>query len=425
MKSRIGGAILLIITLMPLLLFLYGCANPENDLREAAGKGDVTRVKELLSAGINVSAKGPEGATPLVAAVRGGHVEVVKLLLDSGAGFDAPEGPPPLVAAIDNKRTDVALLLLSRGASPTSQDAGGRTPLMAALRLRDDNLIRTLLDKGAKTDHKDQQGVTPLMIACETGDLKLVRLVFESQSSELLPKVRERLRKGHFQKAAVAEIRDAQANDGRTILMMAASLGHQEIVDYLLSEYLRYGTPDEPFALGLDAKDELGRTAADFARASGHEQVARTIESRFVDGRWEGKTTQGGNLSFTVKGGRLEGGFSAVLSNTSLSANVKAEPKESNLFAIGPGIALTPLVRNLDTQWWGSRDVSFGVFRILLTKEEVLLSAENPFIGGKSREYRIVVFGRALPNGTAAGTIWDDRVDDVPVQWMATRAVGK
>ena len=69
-------------------------SNPEsfdlnNKLLEAAEKGDLKLVKELLDQGADLEAKDKYGRRPLHNAVYYGHLEVVKLLLDRGADLEA------------------------------------------------------------------------------------------------------------------------------------------------------------------------------------------------------------------------------------------------------------------------------------------------------------------------------------------------
>jgi hypothetical protein len=60
-----------------------------NELMRCAADGDAVRVREILQyAAADVNARCPAGATALVYAARNGHLEIVDLLLESGARPD-------------------------------------------------------------------------------------------------------------------------------------------------------------------------------------------------------------------------------------------------------------------------------------------------------------------------------------------------
>ena len=70
--------------------------------------------------------------TPLHFAVQGGHLKVIKLLIDHGADMDAKGAKredTPLHWASMAGRIEVAKLLLENGANITIKDKYGRTPL--------------------------------------------------------------------------------------------------------------------------------------------------------------------------------------------------------------------------------------------------------------------------------------------------------
>ena len=70
------------------------CSNPSgaNDpaaaLREAAGRGDTAAVRALLEQGAPVDARDDQGATALVRAAYGNHVDAAALLVQAGADVD-------------------------------------------------------------------------------------------------------------------------------------------------------------------------------------------------------------------------------------------------------------------------------------------------------------------------------------------------
>ncbi|MFN7457267.1 MAG: ankyrin repeat domain-containing protein [Gemmatimonas sp.] len=76
------------------------------------------------------------GLTPLLFAVREGHVEAVRRLLDAGANLNhVSEGDhsSPLLMAAINGRFDLAKMLLDRGADVKLARAAGATPLYAVI----------------------------------------------------------------------------------------------------------------------------------------------------------------------------------------------------------------------------------------------------------------------------------------------------
>lgn len=115
------------------------------------------------------------GATPLMRAAVGGDVEVVKLLLGSGALVDLPneDGITPLMAAVSaagtrgkNKTEEQALatveLLHAAGADVNTPGRRGITAAHSAALRGWDKLLKTLAGYGANLDAKESDKLTPL-----------------------------------------------------------------------------------------------------------------------------------------------------------------------------------------------------------------------------------------------------------------------
>src|SRR5688500_14584164 len=86
--------------LLVVLLLVAGCAGDDDaggggamdgQLIEAARRGDAGEVRRLLDRGAGVTARDPEGATALVAAAYGNHLEAARALVEAGADVNAKD----------------------------------------------------------------------------------------------------------------------------------------------------------------------------------------------------------------------------------------------------------------------------------------------------------------------------------------------
>ncbi len=89
----------------------------EPPLHDAAYRGNVEKVRELVSSGIPVDSLNSEGATPLHWAAFKGHEDVARILLNSGADVNArtKKGSTPLRLATTHKQERLIQLLKGRG----------------------------------------------------------------------------------------------------------------------------------------------------------------------------------------------------------------------------------------------------------------------------------------------------------------------
>lgn len=88
---------------------------------------------------------------PLHYASQGGHVEVIKVLTDSGASTDTKTnggGYTPLHLAVVGGHKDCVRLLLVRGADVSCTDEFGKTPIQTAELSSKSTLIRLLRSAG-------------------------------------------------------------------------------------------------------------------------------------------------------------------------------------------------------------------------------------------------------------------------------------
>jgi ankyrin repeat protein len=89
-----------------------------DQLLVASGKGDLSKVKELIAQKVSVNGRGENGRSALMEASYGDHLEVVKLLLQNGADptFKKDDGATALSIARGGNRKKIVEALSAAGA---------------------------------------------------------------------------------------------------------------------------------------------------------------------------------------------------------------------------------------------------------------------------------------------------------------------
>ena len=240
-------------------------------LGKAAYAGHIDVVREILASGVDVNATWL-AQTPLLAAIHGGHPEIVELLLDHRASL-TPKDEYPLIAAAQRSRSEIVELLLRRGADVNAADGKGMTALMHAAENGEADLVRVLLQEGADPNLENEFGYSALALV--GGNLIIgkkpdvaVELIEGGahMSGRFFPHKISILggvdRDSPIQWSTATGMRDKQGN---TLLMIAASKGKRRAVQRLL--------PDVP----VDAVNLAGQTAVDLAEAAGHMDIAAEL----------------------------------------------------------------------------------------------------------------------------------------------------
>lgn len=148
------------------------------DVFEASCLGDTGRVRRLLAEDpALLEAVSPNGFRPLGYAAFFGHLELLRVLVASGAAVEAVSENPmqvrPLHSAVAHRdpllAPRLAAALLEAGADPDVRQEGGCTPLHEAAYNGNVELIELLLEHGANPELPDDAGVTPARMARDQG----------------------------------------------------------------------------------------------------------------------------------------------------------------------------------------------------------------------------------------------------------------
>ena len=174
--------------------------------------------------------------TSLMFAATGGHLEVVRVLLDRGA--DVNEA---LSAALSAGRIKVAKLLKDRGADLNL------VPLTLLTLLGDVEVVQSRINQGANIDETDNRGCSPLIVAAKWGYLEIVKLLLDNGADV-----------------------NAWAWDTmeQTALMEASDQGHVELVKFLLQK-----------GANVNFRNKNGWTALKLAQKEDHTQIAELLKA--------------------------------------------------------------------------------------------------------------------------------------------------
>ncbi|MHC4543355.1 MAG: ankyrin repeat domain-containing protein [Planctomycetota bacterium] len=138
-----------------------------NTLHEVASKGDLEKVRTLISEGADLNAKNKKKATPLYLATQSGNKDVARLLIEKGANVNVKGGRlwTPLHVAARFGHKDIVKLLIAKGANLNVVGSGGWTPLLLAVRFGYTDIAKLLIDNNADIYAETKLRMTPLLFA--------------------------------------------------------------------------------------------------------------------------------------------------------------------------------------------------------------------------------------------------------------------
>ncbi|MGV8124932.1 MAG: ankyrin repeat domain-containing protein [Candidatus Xenobiia bacterium LiM19] len=145
--------------------------------------GDLTRVKEYLETNSYIVSPG-WSRTSVLYAVKGGNIEIVKLLIEKGADVSAAtNGYTALHEAAKLGHKEIAELLITKGADVNAKTlplnvpgdlASAYTPLHLAAESGKIEVVKVLVSNKADVNARDSQGKTPLSYAQDKNQREVI-----------------------------------------------------------------------------------------------------------------------------------------------------------------------------------------------------------------------------------------------------------
>ncbi len=156
--------------------------NSHQDFVSVVCSGDRFMTGVFLEAGFDVNRLSSENTSPLAAATRKGHFEIVRILLEAGAdlnGISEDRGHSPLMDAAAEGHRDILEFFIGKGADLTCQNKNGQSALVLATGNGHYECAAVLLDAGADCDQSDSMGLS----ARKYAELYKIRSLLEKMPS--------------------------------------------------------------------------------------------------------------------------------------------------------------------------------------------------------------------------------------------------
>ena len=200
--------------------------------------GDLDRVKAFLQQDTAINATDDKGHTALHMAAMSESREIAEYLIEKGADVEAKNnnGYTPFYEAIWNSDANMVGLLVTNGVDVNYTPERDYPPLHYAVWWWNLDIASTLVDHGADCDVKDQDGWTAFRYAVNSANTKMVDL-FVAKGADVsgihraagvgdLARVKSLLEQG-------TDV-DVKDDMGWTPLYWAASMGQEEVAEFLL-----------------------------------------------------------------------------------------------------------------------------------------------------------------------------------------------
>jgi serine/threonine-protein phosphatase 6 regulatory ankyrin repeat subunit B len=309
-------------------LSFVGSRVPHGQLKKAflktAESGDETAFQQLAPR-VDIEARDDENNTPLILASAGGHVNIVKALLEKRADVEASNHSRAVALSYASEKghAEIVQMLLAAGAQVNVKNADGMTPLSLAATNGHVKVAESLLEEGADLKARANNGDTALSLAASHGHVEMVKSLLKWGDG--------------------TRPEDLNADGALTV---AARGGHAEIVKLLIPKtggvrLRNCGPTERRLALAVlrgdlkavkettersgsvECRTEAGDSPLELASALGNKEIVKHLLSKGanVHTRRDGETTA---LMAAAKNGHTD----VVAQLISAGADVNAADKD-------------------------------------------------------------------------------------------------
>ena len=281
----------------------------EYALHKAVRAGHMEAVKFLLDLEIiDINHFDKEGNTALIMACEVGNDDIVHSLLSAGAKVNLQNnnGWTALMKASQYNHISIIHTLLEVNANPHLQNLRGSNALMIAAFTGHYDVVDLLSSKGVDCDHqRENDGVTAFMFACQKGHVQIAELLLKYQAD---PNARYKdgtncfifaCNNGHIPIVKLLLRKEFKVdpnvsnNNGWTALMSACANGRTETVELLLA-----------IVVDINIKNNDGWNAFMLACEKGHSEVVELLLKRNIDVNAQNKDGWNG-LIMSCKNGHI------------------------------------------------------------------------------------------------------------------------